>query len=314
LSSLTHASNANALHLARRVLLIAFGLAIALSACRGAIPEDTDLTKPAETAADSTATPASSYAPDVTRPAAPTDAGQQDDALELLEQGRTLLDDDQCEAALEPLERAVELDPGLADAYLTLGNAYARTAQVEKAIEAYNTAISIDPDFSAAFTNLGAAYLREATDPEALRSAVEAFEKAIALDPEDADTHVNLGFARLQAALLPQAMDEFEQALSLNPELAEAYVGFGFAYLVQGEATQAIDQLQKAAEIDPAMPEARYYLGIAYYETEQFDQAILALEAFLDIEIPPQCKGDQGLAAEAREQAATLLDQLRAMQ
>jgi len=60
----------------------------------------------------------------------------------------------------------------------------------------------------------------------------------------------------------------------------------------------------------PEMPEAQYGLGISYLQNNQPKEAIAALKAFLAIEIPPGCVGDQGLGAEAREQAEEILRQL----
>jgi cytochrome c-type biogenesis protein CcmH/NrfG len=148
LSFLTRASDPKRTPHTGQLLLVAIVLAAALSGCRADVTEEADATPPAETAAESLGTPAASSSPDAPQPAEATLTGEQAEAIELLERGRTLLDNDQCEEALVPLEMAVRLDPGLADAHLTLGNAYARTAQVESAIDAYNAAISIDPDFS----------------------------------------------------------------------------------------------------------------------------------------------------------------------
>ena len=49
------------------------------------------------------------------------------EAAELVEEGKALLEDDRCQAAVEPLTRAIELQPDLPDAHLALGNAYDRS-------------------------------------------------------------------------------------------------------------------------------------------------------------------------------------------
>jgi Flp pilus assembly protein TadD len=243
------------------------------------------------------------------------------EAAELVNEGKALLEDDRCQAAVEPLERSIELQPDLPDAYLALGNAHARLGRVGDAIDAYRQALEVDEEFAAAHTNLGAAYLRQidsAADSDTtagqVQKAIDSFRTALELEPEDAETHANLGSALLQASQMSEARDEFEEALRLDPNLAEARVGMGYLYLLTGQAQEAVTYLEKAAELAADMPEAQYALGIAYAETSQLAKAIAAFEAFLAIEIPAECAGDVAAAAEARAQAAALLDQLRTQQ
>ena len=101
-----------------------------------------------------------------------------------------------------------------------------------------------------------------------------------------------------------------EKAIELDPDLAEAYVGLGYVFLLTGQPNEAQIRLEQATTLSPEMPEAQFALGITYSEMGQVDKAIAALETFLAIEIPPGCKGDQGLAKEARAQAELILGQL----
>lgn len=238
-------------------------------------------------------------------------AGALDEAHTLLEEGKALLDDDQCAAALTQVERAAELDPELPEAYLVLGNVYSRSGDSAAALSAYQKALELDADYAAAHTNLGAAYLSQATTMDDIDAAIAELKTAIEIEPDDAETHANLGSAYLQAQLLPLALDEFSRAIELDANLAEAYVGRGYYYLLTGEAAEGLNQLQNAVELDPEMPEARFALGIALAEAGQLDQAIATLEAFLSTEFPAGCAGDQAAAAEAQKQAITILEQLR---
>jgi|GEM_PF-3771313 len=45
-----------------------------------------------------------------------------------------------------------------AEAYLTIGNAYAHKGQYDKAIENYNKAIQLNPNLAEAYYNRGVAY------------------------------------------------------------------------------------------------------------------------------------------------------------
>jgi tetratricopeptide (TPR) repeat protein len=232
-------------------------------------------------------------------------------AAELVEEGRSLLESDDCEAALGPLQQAVELDPESTDALLVLGNAFARSGLHDLAIDAYKTAIDLDQSFAAAYSNLGAAHLRRAEDMQSIEAAVGAFQNAIELEPENAENHANMGSALLQSSQIPQAEDEYLEALRLDPALAEAHVGLGYVYLIQGQAEEALPHFVQASDLDPEMPEALFALGIAYIETGRIDEATVTLESFLAIEIPAGCAGDREAAERARVQAEAILAELR---
>ncbi len=97
----------------RKLILIMLSLCLMLVACRsGAGVEVVPDIAPTETAVAETVEDT------------PPSPGEK--AAELVEAGRSLLENDNCEAALEPLKQAVELDPESTDAYLVLGNAFPR--------------------------------------------------------------------------------------------------------------------------------------------------------------------------------------------
>jgi tetratricopeptide (TPR) repeat protein len=231
-------------------------------------------------------------------------------AVELVEEGRLLLENDECDAALVPLQQAVETDPKSTDAWLVLGNAFARSGQSTEAVDAYMTAIDLDESFAAAYSNLGAAYLRQAEDMQILEDAIESFQVAIDLEPENAENHANMGSALLLSSQIPQAQNEYSEAVRLDPDLAEAHVGLGYVYHFQGQVEDALSHFKEATELDPELPEALFALGFAYIGSNQIDEARSTLKAFLAIEIPVGCAGDVAAAEGARTQAEALLAEL----
>ena len=63
------------------------------------------------------------------------------------------------EQAVKSFTRAVENDPGMFQAWGSLGYARRMTGDYVTAIEAYSTALSLDPDYAEALEYLGEAYL-----------------------------------------------------------------------------------------------------------------------------------------------------------
>lgn len=99
------------------------------------------------------------------------------------------------ERARDAYLRALELDPGHAEAHLNLGRLLHEAGAVAEAEAHYRTALEADPASARAFYNLGVAL-----EDQARRSgAVEAYEAALRLDPELAVAHFNL--SRLFEAL-----------------------------------------------------------------------------------------------------------------
>ena len=60
--------------------------------------------------------------------------------------------------AIEDYDKAIELNPNLAQPYFNRGNAYAKLGEYERAIEDYNKAIKLNPDDAEAYINRGLVY------------------------------------------------------------------------------------------------------------------------------------------------------------
>jgi hypothetical protein len=97
--------------------------------------------------------------------------------------------------ARELYRRALQRDPGYADAHINLGRLLHEAGEVHAALVHYRAALKVRPvDATAAF-NLGVAL----EDLKLPGEAITAYEQAIAADPGSADAHYNL------ARLLEQA-------------------------------------------------------------------------------------------------------------
>ena len=70
----------------------------------------------------------------------------ESDADALLELGITLCRRARWREAIEPLQRAISLDPNMAAAHYQLGESYNQTDRLPEALEAYETAARLQPD------------------------------------------------------------------------------------------------------------------------------------------------------------------------
>jgi len=92
------------------------------------------------------------------------------------------------DAAIAAYRRALEIDPGLADAHLNLGRLRHEMGDLAAAEEHYRAAANARPDEPTTAFNLGVVL----QDRGRLAEAAAAYEQALALDNRFADAHYNL--------------------------------------------------------------------------------------------------------------------------
>lgn len=93
------------------------------------------------------------------------------------------------ERALEAYQRAVELDPELADAHVNMGRLLHMAGERGRAEPHYREGVKLDPDDPTPHFNLGVLLEELGRKDE----AVLAYKQAILRDPDFADAHCNLG-------------------------------------------------------------------------------------------------------------------------
>jgi len=84
------------------------------------------------------------------------------------------------EKAYEDFNRAIDIDPTRADAYLGRANTLSTLGRYEEALPDYNRAIEIDPELANAYANRGSAHSQTGQ----YEKAIADYEKALELDPE----------------------------------------------------------------------------------------------------------------------------------
>ena len=83
---------------------------------------------------------------------------QNYDALQLIKQGETCYLKNDYAGAIEALNKALELEPNLAQAYSWLGCVYNDFGNIDKAVEYFNKAIELDADNALAYNGLSVCY------------------------------------------------------------------------------------------------------------------------------------------------------------
>ncbi|MBA3564029.1 MAG: tetratricopeptide repeat protein [Gammaproteobacteria bacterium] len=161
------------------------------------------------------------------------------------------------------VERALELDPRLAEAHASLGFLDRLRHDSAGAERALRHALELNPDYPMAHAWLGLTL----TDLGRLREARAEFERAYEADPLSPIIGSNLGFAQLKSGELEAAREHFRRVIEIAPEFTVAHSGMAHIERKLGRLEKAQEWWERASHINP---------NRAYYPASL---ALLQLEA-----------------------------------
>lgn len=150
---------------------------------------------------------------------------------------------------------------------------------------AFERAVELDPNYAPAYVGLGradlvAVHLGWTPDPAGtLRRAEARARKAVAIDEFNPAAQVLLGRIHARLGEYDRAVETLRHALKLNPSDPETYAGLGDALLWSGEIDEARQMLEIATRLDPRLPSQElFHLGAAYFLLAQYDRAAQVFE------------------------------------
>jgi TolB-like protein/lipoprotein NlpI len=161
------------------------------------------------------------------------------------------------------VEKALELDPKLAEAHASRGFLDRLREDSAAAERALRRALELNPDYSMAHAWLGLTL----TDLGRLREARAAFERAWEADPLSPIIGTNLGFSLLKSGELDAAREHFQRVMEIAPGFTVAHSGMAQLERKSGRLEAAADWWERASRINPKR---------AYYPA---NLALLRLEA-----------------------------------
>jgi len=217
-----------------------------------------------------------------------------EDATARLLLGRLLLDQGQFREAIAQLERATQLDPGMANAYYALSQAQNQAGQQQaskKTLETFqqlkrkektamdkeNSAYDNDQTmraFTASFHS-GAASLLARQGKAALAEA--HLRQAIQVAPQEPQGYEMLGEFYIKQDRLSQARQVFLDLVRLWPEQVAYRINLSTLLLQLKEYPAAVKELKRILELDPKQPIALNNLTRFYLSTRHELPEALAL-------------------------------------
>jgi TolB-like protein/Tfp pilus assembly protein PilF len=155
--------------------------------------------------------------------------------------------------AIEQAQKAISLDPNLAEGYKALATLYGFVkGWWRKAVEAGQKAVEANPNSALANSSLGQYYLNTGE----LDKAFRFIKKSIALGPAWAFPCADLGYIYFGLDDPVRAEEWLKKSLELQPDLDWANMAQIEVYLALGEYDKAIEQSQTGLSKFPGNPSA----------------------------------------------------------
>jgi serine/threonine protein kinase/tetratricopeptide (TPR) repeat protein len=159
---------------------------------------------------------------------------------------------------------------GLADAYVQRYKERYDFDEVwlDQAKQLTEKALNLDPDLAEAYESQAEVLLEESN----LLGALESAEKARSLQPKLNEPYVRLGEIYLKRGERRKALEMFKKALSIRSSV-EALCGLGEIYHTRGDLDKAEESYHKALELNPNHERPCISLGKLYRDRNKTEKA-----------------------------------------
>ena len=219
--------------------------------------------------------------------------------------------------ARKMFEKAVELDPQFASAYVGLGHTYEVQVSfgwtefpnqaLQKTEDLALKAISFDKSNAYAYRLLGLVYAIQ----KKYDLAINKLNRAIELNPNDARSLSQRGQVLIWAGNVDHAINSLEATYRFNPNMLHGdFMFLGIGYYLKGQYEKAISILEEGVSRKPDWVGNHIVLAAAYAQIERIDdakyeaQVVSRLEPFFDLD-------SYGSVFRKPEHRANIVDGLR---
>jgi tetratricopeptide (TPR) repeat protein/TolB-like protein len=219
-------------------------------------------------------------------------------------------DPSELEEAHRAVERALEIEDGVALAHRTLGMVHAARGRHEMALEAYERALELEPLSAEA----GQGMAESLNALGRIDEAEQEFRKALELRPGFWGGHNAFGTFLYSRGRFDEAVREFQQVVELTPDNSRGWANLGGLYFNLGRMEEAEEAFRRAIEIGPTS-QAWANLGTLFFHLERFEDAVDAFRRAVELDdrdhLPwiylgnayERRPGQQGQARQAYEEA-----------
>ena len=180
------------------------------------------------------------------------------------------------------LERTLEKNPGLTEAWFYLGNLHEQESRIDEAVEAYRELVRRKQrEGSGAYKSFQTLW-----DQGFKEEALFELKKMAVLDYDPGSGFVRLGMRYFEDGLWKEALRRFQEAAEVAG-YPDAHYWMGLTRLQLGKKKEAAEDFQRAIEHNPRFADAHFQLGMLMRKTSQ-KKARHHLQAAVTLGVRPQ--------------------------
>jgi tetratricopeptide (TPR) repeat protein len=195
----------------------------------------------------------------------------------LVLQGDIYLNEGRTNEAESAYAKAIELNPELSTAYLSLAQVYLQTRQEKRALDRLDALAAKHTNDVTALMMIG--FIHQAAGR--YEQARDAYLKVLAVDPNSSNSFSalnNLAYVDSEyLGKLDDALQLATKARQLRPYDPHVADTLGWILFKKGEYAHALSVIQESAEKQPSDPEVQMHLGMAHYMMGEEQAARLCL-------------------------------------
>ena len=158
------------------------------------------------------------------------------------------------------------------DVYFKLGELHHQQGDIDTAVRYFRRALEVNPELADRFITQG----QDAFNGANYQDAIEPLNIHLLLFPEDITATYLLGQSYEASGDADSAITFYERTLVLDPQRSDVLFKMVYIYRGQEEYQQAVNTLQRIIEIAPETTEAHYLLALSYLSLKQSNDALPA--------------------------------------
>jgi tetratricopeptide (TPR) repeat protein len=168
------------------------------------------------------------------------------------ERALQLITEKQASPALAALKEAIDIDGNVTLYRSLLGLLYLDLQRPELALEQFQKAVEIDPKLADAWFHRGVAL----SEMRRWEDAIESYRKAVALPTLSVPdlAHQSLGMALYNVRRYAEAEQALRFAINLDPQLQAAYYNLGLVFAAEERRDEAKAAFRRARQLAPNTP------------------------------------------------------------
>lgn len=178
-------------------------------------------------------------------------------------------------------QKAIEIDPLLAEAHAALADCFATyDFNWSGAEHEYLRAIELNPNSAISHFHFATYYL---TPMGRMNEATAEMSRALELEPFNLIINANLVGTYLFARQNEKALEQAKKLFDLEPDFVAGQFWLGMAYSVNGKRDEAIAHTEKFLQTNPQNQLLLMLAGVVYAESGRQDKAEQIIERFREL-------------------------------